>query len=406
MAKPQFKSKLCKIKFGKKFQKCALTKKYVCRIGSCKYTTSNLTHFQNHEMTHSKIKPFSCQLCEYTSSQEGNIKRHMRIHTGEKPFSCECGFTCSTSSYLKLHKRKHTGEKPYSCDFKCGYKCSQLSSIISHHRIHTGEKPYSCDFQDCEYKSSKQSGLIVHKRTHTGEKPYSCDFKCGYKCSQLSSIIYHHRTHTGEKPYSCDFEGCGYKSATGGCLKDHKKTHTIHGQIRHKKQEKRVNKILKDWGYVADCEVTINSLRTNCVPDTQRFFSRLDFTIFNCVKAILILEVDEDQHYWYNLSCEFSRMSDVRASLMKAGYELPIYWIRYNPNGKRIVYGKENTIGRSRREVELKKHLELVCSPTFVPKNEVNIHYMYYDLISKDNGPEILEDPDFPEALRPCVTWC
>jgi hypothetical protein len=30
---------------------------------------------------------------------------------------------------------------------------------------------------------------------------------------------------------------------------------------------------------------------------------------------------------------------------------------------------------------------------------------MYYDLISEDNGPGIKIDPDFPEALKECVSW-
>lgn len=80
--------------------------------------------------------------------------------------------------------------------------------------------------------------------------------------------------------------------------------------------------------YTVDCETTINALSGRCLTDTQRYFSRLDFIIVNCVNAICILEVDEDQHYWYNLSCEMSRMADVRASLALAGYTLPIYWIR------------------------------------------------------------------------------
>lgn len=184
------------------------------------------------------------------------------------------------------------------------------------------------------------------------------------------------------------------------------KTHTLEGQIRRKKQELRVTKILNEWGYTADPEVTINASRTNCVQDTQRYYSRLDFTIINCVNAVLILEVDEDQHTWYNISCEFSRMSDVRTSLLTAGYEVPIYWIRYNPNGKYHIGSEQVKTFRPKRELALKAKLEELCSPDFVPENQVNIHYMYYDLISKEIGPEIMTDTDFPEALTECVTWC
>lgn len=37
----------------------------------------------------------------------------------------------------------------------------------------------------------------------------------------------------------------------------------------------------------------------------------------------------------------------------------------------------------------LKEHLERLCDIAFVPNNEVNIHYMYYDLVSEQSGPEI-----------------
>lgn len=82
-----------------------------------------------------------------------------------------------------------------------------------------------------------------------------------------------------------------------------------------------------------DCETTINALAGQCLTDTQRHFSRLDFRIVNCVNAVCIIEVDEFQHFRYNLSCVMmSRVADVRASLVAAGYTLPIYWIRYSPS--------------------------------------------------------------------------
>lgn len=69
------------------------------------------------------------------------------------------------------------------------------------------------------------------------------------------------------------------------------------------KQEHRLNTMLKEWGYIVDCETTINVKAGQCLTDTQRHFSRLDFRIINCVNAV---ECDEDQHFWYQLSCEMS----------------------------------------------------------------------------------------------------
>lgn len=59
--------------------------------------------------------------------------------------------------------------------------------------------------------------------------------------------------------------------------------------------------------------------------DTKKHFSRLDFHIVNCTNVVLLVECDEMQHQWYNLSYEMARMVDVRAALILAGYTLPIY---------------------------------------------------------------------------------
>ena len=98
-------------------------------------------------------------------------------------------------------------------------------------------------------------------------------------------------------------------------------------------------------------------------------------------------------------------MSDVRASLMTAGYELPIYWIRYSPTGKYHVDFDEVKVPRAERELSLKAKLDEVCSPNFEPKHQVQVHYLYYDLMSKEMGPSIQYDPDFPEAMRGCLLY-
>ena len=181
--------------------------------------------------------------------------------------------------------------------------------------------------------------------------------------------------------------------------------HTIEGQIRRKNQENNLNIKLKEWGFSVDAETTINAKRGECLDDTDRYYSRLDYHVINCTNAILLIECDEDQHSWYELSCEFSRMSDVRASLVTAGYELPIYWIRYNPNGNYYIAGEQVKINREERELALKAKLEELCSTEFVPDKQVNIHYMFYDLMSEELGPEIMVESDFPEHLQKCVSW-
>ncbi|CAM9465635.1 unnamed protein product, partial [Ectocarpus sp. 4 AP-2014] len=333
-----------------------------------------------------KNYPCTVKGCGAKLSTSSSLVNHLRTHAGEKNYHCpfkDCGAKLSTSSSLARHLRTHTGEKNYHCPFEgCGANFSRSDALKNHICVHNGQKNYHCTFEGCEIKCTQSSALVAHMRTHTNERPNHCTFDgCQSSFARPDTLRVHLRMHLNDRPFHCTFEGCNAKFVQLGNLKSHAKTHTVQGQIRRKKQENRVHELLKKWGYTPDVEVTINASQGACVTDTQRYVSRLDFVVVNCVKAVLIVEVDEDQHNWYNLSCEFSRMSDVRISLLKAGYELPIYWIRYNPNGKFHVNGTQIKMHRPAREVALKSKLEELCHKDFVPTRQVNVHYMYYDLV-------------------------
>lgn len=310
---------------------------------------------------------------------------------------------------MKMHEMTHRGEKPHVCDIgQCRKAFTQTSTLRRHKKTHGRLKKIrpllTCDVDACPYTTRRPDRIKLHMKRHRGERPFSCD-TCPYGAFTKHEMVVHQRTHSNEKPFVCDFEGCDYACSQTTNLNTHKKTHTIEGQIRRKKQENCLNKLLKEWGYTVDCETTINAKAGQCLTDTQRHFSRLDFRIVECVNAICIVECDEDQHFWYNLSCEMSRMADVRAALALAGYTLPIYWIRYAPTGKYCVEGKQVKTPRKQRGVALKEHLAKVCSPDFTPTKQVYVHYMFYKLVSYEDGPEIMLDTDFPDAMKAVVSW-
>ena len=167
-----------------------------------------------------------------------------------------------------------------------------------------GKLLFKCDHGDCEYRTSKPSYLRAHKRyhiSHPGWKILTCDYEgCGLQFSPRRLVL-HKLTHTGETRFKCDYEGCESNFSQSSHLTRHKKTHTITGQIRRKTQEYNLNNKLKEWGFTVDVETTINAKKSDCLNDTNRYYSRLDYHVINCTSAILLIECDEDQHAWYCL---------------------------------------------------------------------------------------------------------
>ena len=293
----------------------------------------------------------------------------------KRKFTCAtCGYTTCHSGHFRDHERTHDGTKPYKCTH-CNYQCTVLSSLKRHTRAHSGDNPFKCNFHGCSYETNDSGSLAKHKRIHSNLRPYGCDFP-----------------------------GCQYKSCNSGNLKTHQKTHTAEGQTRHKRQERNLLKKLRSWGYIVDVEVTIRAKNGNCL-DTNRYFSRLDFVVISCTTHILIVECDEDQHCWYNVACEFSRMADVHASLVLAGYTLPLHWIRYNPCGRYSIGDRTLRVDREDREKELHAYIRSVCDGSVAPESQNSVHYLYYDRVSAEGVPSVTLDKDFPVSMKPVVTY-
>jgi len=209
------------------------------------------------------------------------------------------------------------------------------------------------------------------------------------------------RNHAGVKPYECQFENCDYASSQSANLTSHiLRHHSAEGIKRQKKQENRLRNCLQEWEYNADEEIIINAKYGACMPDAERHCAVLDFVIVECVSRILILECDEEQHFWYQVSCECSRMMDVVASLRLAGFTAPVHFLRYSPNGTYSVDGVNQKISRTEREQALRKRLKELCD-SGAPTQELTVEYLFYDTV--DNTPIILQDADYAEEMIKCV---
>lgn len=119
---------------------------YICHWKGCCRGQKPFSQRQKiirHLNTHTKHKPFECEICHKKFSLDLMLKQHMRIHTGEKPYKCDlCGKTFKTSSSLTIHLRIHSGAKPMVCKI-CGKRFNESSNLNKHMKIHF--RKYRCE---------------------------------------------------------------------------------------------------------------------------------------------------------------------------------------------------------------------------------------------------------------------
>ncbi|XP_065583950.1 zinc finger protein 248-like, partial [Artemia franciscana] len=53
---------------------------------TCVFTENNV---EKQEDSHTKKKPFECDICDKRFSRRSHLSNHQRTHTGEKPLECD-----------------------------------------------------------------------------------------------------------------------------------------------------------------------------------------------------------------------------------------------------------------------------------------------------------------------------
>ncbi|KAF7499808.1 hypothetical protein DV113_002168 [Geotrichum candidum] len=144
---------------------------YVCRWKDCdrhKRPFSQRQKIHRHLITHTKHKPFTCDVCHNSFSEAVVLKQHMRVHSGEKPFPCKvCGKRFAASTAVSVHMRTHTGEKPLKCKFEgCDKRFSESSNLAKHMKTHLVEKKYGCPEPNCSKRFVRHDQLQRHLKTH------------------------------------------------------------------------------------------------------------------------------------------------------------------------------------------------------------------------------------------------
>lgn len=122
---------------------------------------------RSHMVIHSKLKSFLCDQCGFSTAHLRSFIDHKAAHSGEK-FKCpkpDCQFSSVRRASVKHHLMTHSKQKPYQCEV-CGQAFSQNKNLRRHAAFHNpSADPEKCPL--CSYQTNRSDKFKAHfKRYH------------------------------------------------------------------------------------------------------------------------------------------------------------------------------------------------------------------------------------------------
>ncbi|GFY59939.1 sal-like protein 3 [Trichonephila inaurata madagascariensis] len=167
-----------------------------CRV--CFKTFACNSALEIHYRSHTKERPFRCEVCDRGFSTKGNMRQHMLTHKirdfPPQAFSTNSNSNPSPSSSNKGDPT--SGEKPKKLPDETPpppppAKRPTTEPLPTPKRA-PGQPKHMC--QVCNKPFSSGSALQIHMRTHSGEKPFECNI-CRRAFTTKGNLKVHMGTH-------------------------------------------------------------------------------------------------------------------------------------------------------------------------------------------------------------------